>query len=98
MAKKDLNTRCPLQAECERKCAHEGRELDCEYYWNNAVGEDRTIPDQEEIRERRNRAAEEAEFEETLAHCEDDEEDAPVAEQFADAGKLVYIPDRKSVV
>lgn len=92
MAKKVLNTRCPLQTECERKCAFEGRELDCDYYWNNAVGEDRTIPDQEEIREQRNRAADEAELEKALANCEDDEEDTPEAEQIAGAGKLVYIP------
>lgn len=55
MAKKKLNTRCPLQAECERKCAYEGHELDCDYYFNNAVGEGRTIGDQELIRAERER-------------------------------------------
>jgi len=49
--KKKSNNRCPLQVECERKCQHEGHELDCDYYKNNAIGEDRTIPDQEERRQ-----------------------------------------------
>ena len=30
------NDRCPLQAECEQKCAHVGRELNCPYYEANA--------------------------------------------------------------
>lgn len=44
------NTRCPLQAECERKCLYEGHELDCVYYETNGIGEN-GIPDQEERRE-----------------------------------------------
>lgn len=43
MAKKNLNDRCPLQDECERKCEYKFRELECDYYANNGVGEDRTI-------------------------------------------------------
>lgn len=56
MAKK-INNCCPLQAECERKCAHEGHELDCDYYRNNAR-EGLTIEDQEAIREQQTRANE----------------------------------------
>lgn len=33
---KQPNPRCPLQPECERKCAYQRRELDCEYYRSNA--------------------------------------------------------------
>lgn len=72
MAKKNLNSRCPLQAECERKCEYEGHELDCEYYANNGVGEDRTIPDQEEKRRDIERHREEDDF---LADLGDDDED-----------------------
>lgn len=57
MAKK-LNTRCPLQAECERKCTYEGHELDCEYYSVNGVGSS-VIADQEVIREERARKRQE---------------------------------------
>lgn len=55
MSKKNVNARCPLQVECERKCEYENHELDCSYYRDNAVGEDRTIPDQEELREAKER-------------------------------------------
>ena len=48
---KKENTRCPLQAECERKCLYEGHELDCVYYATNGVG-DNAIPDQEERRKK----------------------------------------------
>lgn len=75
MAKKNLNSRCPLQAECERKCEYEGHELDCEYYANNGVGEDRTIPDQEEKRRDIERHREEDDF---LADLGDDDEDGGV--------------------
>lgn len=55
------NDRCPLQAECEKKCAYVGRELDCHYYDNNArPGYE--IDDQEELRRARWREAEEAEL------------------------------------
>jgi len=83
MAKKKLNTRCPLQVECERKCTYEGHELDCDYYFNNAVGEDRTIEDQELIRAEREREVYEAEYEAELAAV-DEEEHSP------DATKMVY--------
>ena len=74
MAKK-LNARCPLQAECERKCAHEGHELDCDYYHCNARDE-LVIEDQEAIRRQREREQEERLYEELLAadDCEDPEE------------------------
>lgn len=53
------NDRCPLQAECEKKCAYVGRELDCHYYDNNArPGYE--IDDQEELRRARSREAAEA--------------------------------------
>ena len=46
---KARNDRCPLQAECERKCKHEGKELECDYYHANArPGYE--IADQEEKR------------------------------------------------
>lgn len=88
MAKKVLNKRCPLQAECERKCVHEGHELDCEYYANNGIGEDRTIPDQEEIRRERERKSFEADYD--LLDDEDMNE-----ELFATPGNMVYLPIEK---
>lgn len=30
------NKRCPLQAECERRCSFYGREKECDYYYGNA--------------------------------------------------------------
>lgn len=33
------NERCPLQAECERSCAFQHRELECNYYRDNARGD-----------------------------------------------------------
>lgn len=99
MAKK-LNARCPLQAECERKCVHEGHELDCDYYHCNARDE-LVIEDQEAIRRQREREQEERLYEELLAadDSEDPEEggedaaaEAPAEEHIADTGKLVMIP------
>ena len=56
------NDRCPLQAECEQKCAHVGHELDCPYYDANArPGYE--IDDQEERRRAKWKEAEEAEYE-----------------------------------
>lgn len=83
---RNINKRCPLQAECERKCSFEGHELDCVYYFINAVGEDRTIEDQEAIRANRYREMEEAEYEAELSAVEEDEEHSP------DATKMVYLP------
>lgn len=55
------NDRCPLQAECEKKCEYICRELDCPYYHVNArPGYE--IDDQEERRRAQWREAEEAEF------------------------------------
>ena len=51
MAKKNINKRCPLSMECERKtCDFVNNEHKCDYYKYNAVG-DNVIPDQEEILE-----------------------------------------------
>lgn len=92
MAKKVLNKRCPLQEECDRKCSCVGHELDCDYYQNNAVGEDRTIPDQEEIRNRRERERLDADLNEELANSEDDEDETEPVDQSGEAGKLVFLP------
>lgn len=81
MAKKVLNERCPLQAECERKtCEYVHKELECPYYSANAR-EGHYIYDQEEIRDRRDR---EAMDEALLAHLGDDDDDT--------SDGLVYIP------
>lgn len=88
MAKKNLNDRCPLQAECERKCTYSGRELDCDYYANNGVGEDRTIPDQEEKRREIERRRDEEQYEADLAEAELDEE----INHNADVGNMVQLP------
>lgn len=51
MAKKNINKRCPLSMECERKtCDFVNTEHKCDYYKYNALG-DNVIPDQEEILE-----------------------------------------------
>ena len=51
MAKKNINKRCPLSVECERKtCEFINTEHKCDYYKYNALG-DNVIPDQEEILE-----------------------------------------------
>ena len=56
------NDRCPLQAECEKKCEYIHRELDCPYYHVNArPGYE--IDDQEERRRAQWKEAEEAEYE-----------------------------------
>ena len=55
------NDRCPLQAECEQKCAYIGRELDCPYYEANARS-GYEIDDQEKRRRAKWQEAEEAEY------------------------------------
>lgn len=53
---KATNDRCPLQAECERKCKFQNRELECDYYHANArPGYE--IADQEEKRWSTNKLA-----------------------------------------
>lgn len=80
MAKKVLNERCPLQAECERKtCEYVRKELECPYYSANAR-EGYYIYDQEAIRDRRDREA----MDEALLASLGDDDDAPDG--------LVYIP------
>ena len=96
MAKK-TNARCPLQTECERKCKHEGHELDCDYYNCNARDE-LVIEDQETIRRQREREREEQMYEEELCGIDYDEEDledtaeTPAEVHIAGTGKLVMIP------
>lgn len=91
MAKKNLNDRCPLQEECERKCEYRLRELECDYYANNGIGEDRTIPDQEERRREIERQDSEEQYEADLADLGDDE-DIAREDHFAEAGKMVLLP------
>lgn len=91
MARKKLNGRCPLQAECERKCEHEGHELDCDYYSANAFGDDRTIPDQEERRSKLERERDAEDLERALAEI-DDEDDADGQPVVADASQITYLP------
>lgn len=92
MAKKEMNTRCPLQAECERKCSHEGHELNCDYYRNNAFGEDRTIPDQEDIRRQQEEELEAAIIDEELAETKEGD---TFVHRIAVPDGLVYIPVSK---
>lgn len=85
MAKKELNSRCPLQAECERKkCEFILKELECPYYSANSR-EGYYIDDQEEIRDRRYRERQDAQFSEPLGGNDDGASD----------GGLVYIPIEK---
>lgn len=52
---KNINNRCPLSGECERRsCDFVGHELDCIYYETNGI-DDNGIPDQEECRLERQR-------------------------------------------
>lgn len=46
----EKNERCPLQAECERRCSYRGREQKCDYYQTNArpdavIDENELIPE-----------------------------------------------------
>lgn len=91
MAKKNLNDRCPLQEECERKCEYKFRELECDYYANNGIGEDRTIPDQEERRREIERQDSEEQYEADLADIGDDDEPAEQPEK----GAITYISVRE---
>lgn len=84
MAKK--NYRCPLQGECERSCKFHGRELDCDYYHDNARG-GYVIEDQEELR----RKLEEEWAEQFYGNLPDEAEDGD-SEHSVDVGKLVMLP------
>ncbi len=96
MAKK-VNARCPLQVECERKCAHEGHELDCDYYSNNARAE-LVIEDQEAIRQQREQEAEDRMYEELYGSDLDEDDpseesaEVPEEEHIAGNGKMVMLP------
>lgn len=81
MAKKNINPRCPLSGECERKqCEHINHELDCEYYEANGWG-DNSIPDQDALREQEERKLDEERCEAELSGLSDE-----------GAGRLVSIP------
>lgn len=59
---KNINERCPLSGDCERKkCEHINRELECDYYRWNATPENQ-IDDQEALRE--------SDFDEDVQFCE----------------------------
>ena len=70
---KNLNDRCPLQAECERTCKYKGRELDCDYYEVNARGE-LMIEDQENRRREIERRRDEESWERELAELRNEKE------------------------
>lgn len=72
------NERCPLQAECERSCEFQHRELECNYYRDNARC-DLVIEDQEKIRNERDLASESEMWEAAMAELPEDdlEEDKP---------------------
>ncbi len=96
MAKK-VNARCPLQAECERKCVYDGHELDCDYYNNNARG-DLVIEDQEAIRRAQEREREERMYAELYGSDPDEDDpdedptEAPAEEHIASTGNMVMLP------
>lgn len=86
------NKRCPLRTECERKCEYAGHELDCGYYNTNVFGEN-GIPDQEEIRERRNREREEDWMAKLYADIPDkDDEDDETEDDAVPASGIRMIP------
>ena len=59
---KNINERCPLSGDCERKkCEHINRELECDYYRWNATPENQ-IDDQEALRK--------SDFDEDAQFCE----------------------------
>lgn len=72
------NERCPLQAECERSCEFQHRELECSYYRDNAR-DNLLIEDQEKIRKERARESEYEMWEAAMAELPEDdlEEDKP---------------------
>ena len=84
MAKK--NYRCPLQAECERSCKFHGRELDCDYYHDNAR-DGYVIEDQEEQRRKLEKEWAEQFYGNLL-----DEADDGDSNHFADVGKMIMLP------
>lgn len=95
---RNRNERCPLQAECERKCTFEGHELDCSYYSCNARDE-LVIEDQETIRHQRERERDEQMCEELYgADLDESDREEAVAEaseeknHIANAGNMVMLP------
>lgn len=88
---KNINDRCPLAVECERKkCEFAHKELDCPYYSVNAR-QDYFIEDQEELRQKQYREAEEADWEAKLADMDDDEDEPEAPVQTAAPSGLVYL-------
>lgn len=86
MGKKIKNERCPLQNECERKCENIGTELKCDYYRNNGIG-DKTIPDQEELRNQLETLKAHENYENEIAALPDDDDET----ERRNEAKLVYI-------
>ena len=73
MAKKKV-VRCPFRDECERKCEHEFKELECDYYKNNARG-DSVLEDQEKLRELKEERSVNEMYEAMMSEYDDSEED-----------------------
>lgn len=90
----NINDRCPLSVECERKkCEFAHKELGCPYYSVNAR-QDYFIEDQEELRQKQCREAEEADWEAKLADMDDDEDEPEAPVQTTTPSGLVYLPIR----
>ena len=69
------NERCPLQAECERSCKFQHRELECSYYRDNAR-DDLVIEAQEKIRKEMDRESEYEMWDAAMAELPEDDLDA----------------------
>lgn len=90
MARTAKNKRCPLQAECGKKCEFINNEINCSYYEANGIG-DNTIPDQEAIRAAREEAQSAALETEALENIEADETEA-VSDDNAERNTVVFLP------
>lgn len=94
MAKKNINKRCPFSSECGRsKCMFEIKELGCDYYYNNANGEN-VIADQEERRRLENEQFLRAQEEQLLAEIEAEEQQAVVAGRASEIALEINIIKR----
>jgi len=92
---KEKNDRCPLQAECEKKCTYKLHELDCPYYHANArPGYE--IEDQEELRWKQYKEAEEAEYweidDEEKPEEQEEEQGEPEDEAEQTAAEIAQTP------
>lgn len=82
---KEVNNRCPLQAECENVCKWQGSELDCDYY-HSFARPGYEIDDQETIRFKRIDEAMMAAYE------ADDEDEEEYVESPSDAENAAVSP------